>query len=165
MNRLEALAVVTVVLVASWVVATALPDWSRVAWAGGVLLIFVVALVTLTARAGGMRHSGPTPFAMLLHTRRPAPTRPADLEKIERLAGWVAYSQHDFGHRLKPMIVQLICHRLEISRGIKLENGQPPPPELLSGELAALIAPASDDSPPSITTADLVRALDEIETL
>jgi hypothetical protein len=102
---------------------------------------------------------------MLLHTRRPAPTRPADLEKIERLAGWVAYSQHDFGHRLKPMIVQLICHRLEISRGIKLENGQPPPPELLSGELAALIAPASDDSPPSITTADLVRALDEIETL
>jgi hypothetical protein len=165
MSRLEALAVVTVVLIASWVVATALPAWSRVAWAGGVLLIFVAALVTLTARAEGMRHSGPSPFATLLYRRQPAPTRPADLERIERLAGWVAYSQHDFRHRLKPMIVQLICHRLEISKGIRLEDGQPPPPELLSGALAALIAPATEDSPSSITTADLNRALDEIEAL
>ncbi|MEA2506917.1 MAG: hypothetical protein QOH48_1535 [Actinomycetota bacterium] len=165
MSRLEVTVVVAVVVVASWVVATALPDWSQVAWAGGVLLLLVIALIALTARAGAMRHPGPSPFGSLLMVRNAEFARPADLERIERLAGWVAYSQHDFNQRLKPMLVQLISHRLEISRGLKLEEGEVPSPELLSARLAALIAPATEDSPSPITTADLNRALDEIEAL
>jgi hypothetical protein len=162
MSRTRGGAVVAVVLCGSWLVATALPAWAEVAWAGGVLLLLVVALAVLVARAGAMHHSGPTPFGTLLASPTPSHGRPADLERIERLAGWVAYSQHDFSHRLKPMIVELIRRRLQISKGIDLDDDLPP--GLLSAELAALISP-EDGTTSSITTEDLNRALDEIETL
>jgi hypothetical protein len=165
MSRLEAIALVVVVSIASWIVGTALPAWREVAWAGGVLLIFVVALGSLAARAAAMRHARQTPFQALLKTYDPKPKRPADLERIERLAGWVAYSEHDFSHRLKPMIVALISRRLRISRGIELFEGQEPPSGLLSPELTALIASSGPPRTSSITTKDLNDALDEIEAL
>ena len=164
-TRIEAAAVVAVVLVATWVVATAVPAWSEVAWAGGVLVLLALALVMVTARAVALRQARRTPFHSLLVARSIPPARPADLERIERLSGWVAYSQHDFSHRLKPMIVALIRRRLQISRGIQLAEGEVPPPELLSPELMALISPTAQQSSSSITTADLNRALDEIEAL
>jgi hypothetical protein len=165
MNRIEAIAVLVVVGIASWVVATALPAWSEVAWAGGVILILAIALGSLTARAAAMRHARRTPFQSLLKTYDAKPIRPADLERIERLASWGAYSQLDFSHRLKPMIVALIWRRLLLSKGIELTPGEEPPPGLLSSELAALIAPAGTARTTSITTRDLSRALDEIEAL
>jgi hypothetical protein len=165
MNRLEAAIVVAVVLIASWVVATALPEWSEVAWAGGVLLIFAVALVSLAFRARGMRLSGFSPYGALLRVHHLSQVRPADLERIELLTGWVAYSGHDFSQRIKPMIVQLLRRRLEISKGIRLQEGEAPPAGVLSNELAELIAPSHDHSSRSITTDDINRALDEIEAL
>jgi hypothetical protein len=165
MNRVEAIAFVVVVSIASWIVGTALPAWREVAWAGGVLLIFVAALGSLTVRAAAMRHARQTPFQALLKTQAPKSTRPADLERIERLAGWVAYSELDFSHRLKPMIVALISRRVRISRGIELSEGEEPPPGLLSPELAALIASSGPPRTSSITTQDLNHALDEIEAL
>jgi hypothetical protein len=98
-------------------------------------------------------------------TAKVAHERPADLERIERLSGWVAYSQVDFNHRLKPLIVSLIARRLQISRGIHLVEGDAPPPGLLSPQLTALIDPSGEEPESSITTADLHRALDEIEAL
>jgi hypothetical protein len=163
MSRIETGAVVVVVVAGSWVVATVLPAWAEVAWAAGVLLLLVLALGLLIARAGAMRHSGPSPFGALLARSGQLPERPADLEKIERLAGWVAYSQHDFSHRLKPMIVQLIRRRLEISKGIGLDEDLPP--GVLSDKLSALISAEGDGRSSSITTDDLNRALDEIEAL
>jgi hypothetical protein len=165
MKRIEAIAVLVVVGIASWVVATALPAWSDVAWAGGVILILAIALGSLTARAAAMRHARRTPFQSLLRTYETKPTRPADLEKIERLASWGAYSEHDFSHRLKPMIVALIWRRLLLSKGIELTAGGEPPPGLLSPELAALIAASGAPRTTSITTQDLNHALDEIEAL
>jgi hypothetical protein len=165
MNRVEAIAVLLVVLIATWVVATALPGWSEVVWAAGVLTILAIALTALFARAAAMRHDRLTPFQALLTTYESAPARPADLERIERLAGWVAYSEHDFSHRLKPLIVSLICRRLQISRGIELAEGEAPPADLLSDELAELIAPSGQQRLAPITTGDLNHALDEIEAL
>jgi hypothetical protein len=165
MNRIEAIAVLLVVLIASWVVATALPAWSEVAWAGGVLAMLAIVLAGLIARAAAMRHRRLTAFQALLTRSDSAPARPADLERIERLAGWVAYSEHDFSHRLKPLIVALICRRLQISRGIEVADGASPPSDLLSDELAELIAPTAGQRLTPITTGDLNRALDEIETL
>jgi hypothetical protein len=165
MRRFEAVAVVALVLVASWVVGTALPEWREVAWAGGVLIILAFALAAVTARAAALRHSRRTPFGSLVTTAEVARERPADLERIERLSGWVAYSRLDFSHRLKPLIVSLIARRLQISRGIDLVEGDAPPPGLLSPELTALIDPSGEEPATSITTADLHRALDEIEAL
>jgi hypothetical protein len=165
MNRVEAIAVLFVVLIATWVVAMALPAWSEVAWAAGVLTILAIALAALIARAASMRHDRLTPFQTLLRSAESAPSRPADLERIERLAGWVAYSEHDFSHRLKPLIVSLICRRLQMSRGIELADGEAPPADLLSDELAELIAPSDGQRLTPITTGDLNHALDEIEAL
>jgi hypothetical protein len=156
--------VVAVVIVTTWVVATALPAWSEVIWAGGVLVILAVALGALIARARGMGHSGPSPFNGLLQQHDSVPVRPADLERIERLAGWVAYSPHDFRHRIKPMLLELIGRRLHSSEGIEFKNGALPSSELLSPELVALLDPAEPNGA-AVTTADLNRALDEIETL
>jgi hypothetical protein len=164
-NKIEAVVVLVVVGIASWVVATALPAWSEVAWAGGVILILAIALGSLTARAAAMRHARRTPFQSLLKTYEAKPMRPADLERIERLASWGAYSEHDFSHRLKPMIVALIWRRLLLSKGIELSPGEEPPPGLLSPELTALIASTGTPRTTSITTKDLNRALDEIEAL
>jgi hypothetical protein len=165
MTRIEAVAAVVVVVIATWVVATALPAWSEVAWAGGVLVLLALALAALAVRTIGLRQSRRTPFQRMQKRYELRPARPADLERIERLAGWVAYSQHDFSHRLKPMIVALIRRRLQISRGIELADGEVPSPGVLSPELTALIAPTSEQLAASITTTDLNRALDEIETL
>jgi hypothetical protein len=165
MKRVEAIAVVSIVVLASWVVGTALPEWREVAWAGGVLVILALSLVAVTARAAALRHSRRTPFGSLVMTAEITRERPADLERIERLSGWVAYSQIDFSHRLKPLIVSLIARRLQISKGIDLIEGDAPPPGLLSPELTALIDPSGEEPASSITTADLHRALDEIEAL
>jgi hypothetical protein len=165
MNRIEAIALLVVVGIASWIVATALPAWSEVAWGGGVILILATALASLTARAAAMRHARQTPFQSLLKTYNAKPARPEDLEKIERLASWGAYSEHDFSHRLKPIIVSLIRRRILISRGIELTDDEEPPPGLLSPELTALIAPSGAPRTTSITTKDLNQALDEIEAL
>ena len=164
MNRLEAIAVVAIVIVATWVVATALPAWSEVAWAAGIFLILAVGLLALVGRAGAMRHPGPSPFGRLLTNPDRIPVRPADLERIERLAGWVAYSQHDFSHRLQPLIVDLVRRRLNLSKGMEFADGELPDPDLLTPGLAALVRPPEASKAP-ITTADLSRALDEIETL
>jgi hypothetical protein len=165
MNRIEAVAVVLVIAIASWIVATSLPAWSDVAWAGGVLVILTFALASLTARAATMRHARRTPFQTLLKAYAPKPTRPADLERIERLAGWVAYSEHDFNHHLKPIIVSLIRRRVKMSMAIELTDGKELPPGLLSEKLTALIAPSGQPRASSITTQDLNEALDEIEAL
>jgi hypothetical protein len=165
MKRIEAVAVLAIVVLASWVIGTALPEWREVAWAGGVLVMLAFALASVTARAVALRHSRRTPFGSLVMTAEVARERPADLERIERLSGWVAYSQVDFSHRLKPLIVSLIARRLQISRGIDLIEGDAPPPGYLSPELTALIDPSSEEPPSLITTADLHRALDEIEAL
>jgi hypothetical protein len=130
-----------------------------------VILILAIALGSLTARAAAMRHARRTPFQSLLKRYEVKPTRPADLERIERLASWGAYSEHDFSHRLKPMIVALIWRRLLISKGIQLTAGEEPPAGLLSPQLAALIAPSGAPRTTSITTQDLNDALDEIEAL
>jgi hypothetical protein len=164
MRPLEAGAAVAVVGIAAWVVATALPAWSQVAWTGAVLLLLALALVALTGRAFGLRQPRVTPFQSLLQQPKPRPVRPADLERIERLTGWVAYSRHDFNHRLRPLFTALIRRRLEMSRGIRLPEDSPIPVELLSPELGALMTP-SDAIPRSITTRDLNRALDDIEEL
>ena len=164
MRSLEAGAVVGVVGIAAWVVATALPAWSEVAWAGAVLLLLVIALGALSVRALALRRARVTPFQRLLQERPSVEVRPADLERIERLTGWVAYSRHDFNHRLRPLFTGLIRRRLQMSRAIDLPEGAPVPVELLPPDLALLMAP-SGTLPGSITTADLGRALDGIEQL
>jgi hypothetical protein len=165
MRRTEALVAVVLVLVIAWVIATAVPAWAEVTWDAVVLLLFAGALAAATGRARGLRATAPSPFNSLLRDSDHAAPRPSDLERIERLVSWQSYSQHDFDHRLRPMIVQLIRHRLHISRGVELDD--PRLFERLSPELSALIAPqrSEDDRLGSVTTEDLIRALDEIEAL
>ncbi len=166
MKRVEAFVALILVLLLAWVMATAVPAWSEVVWAGAVLVVFVVALATLTARAEGLRPAGPSAFERLLRDPHRVAPRPADLERLERLVGWRAYSQHDFDHRLRPIIIQLVARKLEIARGIEFDDPATLQ-RLLSPELSALIAPSGleNDHSMIITTEDLTRLLDEIEAL
>ncbi|MDP9226329.1 MAG: hypothetical protein M3P18_21315 [Actinomycetota bacterium] len=166
MKRAEALVALMLVLLSAWVVATTIPAWSEVVWAGAVLLIFVAALATLTARAERLRPAGPSAFESLLTDPHRVAPRPADLERLERLVGWRAYSQHDFDHRLRPLLVQLIAGRLQMARRIEFDDAGTVE-RFLSSELSAMIAPSGshNDRSMPITTEDLARVLDEIEAL
>ncbi len=123
-----------------------------VGWASAVL---VWAAIECSGAIRKLMPGSTSLFESLLkrpgHTR----TRPADLERCERLLAWGRYSPRDFDHHVRPVLVELLRHRLEIS------------PAPLGSELASLLAgtPAEETYGKSVSTRDLERIVLSIESL
>lgn len=123
-----------------------------VGWASAVL---VWAAVECSGAIRKLTPGSRSSFESLLVRRGRTFHRPADLEHCERLLAWGRYSPRDFDHHVRPVLVELLRHRLEVS------------PAPLGSELAALLAgtPAEETYGKSVSTRDLERIVLSIESL
>lgn len=125
---------------------------------------WAVAMLTwgLLRAVGGARHlaSGPSEFDQALATPAHRPVRPEDLARCERIFGWKAYPARDFDHHVRPLLSELLEHRVgEAGRsGAVLELGP---------ELRALREGAGAEATfgPIVATEDVERIIRGIEEL
>jgi hypothetical protein len=123
-----------------------------VGWASAVLVWAAVAC------SGAIRKLMPgasSPFESVLVRRGRARSRPADLERCERMLSWRRYSPRDFDHHIRPLLLGLLRHRLTTSSSP------------LDPELTALMdgTPAAETYGQGVSTADLERIVLAIESL
>jgi hypothetical protein len=141
-----------VALAAAMIVFPTRVETVVVGWASAVLVWAAVECSgAIRKLAPGSRSS----FESLLVRRGRTFHRPADLERCERLLAWGRYSPRDFDHHVRPVLIGLLRHRLEIS------------PAPLDSELAALLAgaPAEETYGKGVSTRDLERIVLAIESL
>jgi hypothetical protein len=151
-------------LAAAVAVALVLPAWRAAIATVSVLALFAVtAIETVWALSSGTR--GRRDFTEI-RPRVHELQRPPDLESLERTFGWKTYSRRDFDHRVRPLLVRLIEHRLIASRGITLAKQPLEARAALPEELRALIDGATPSSAADpVTTARIARLLDAIEAI
>jgi hypothetical protein len=141
-----------VALAAAMIVFPTRVETIVVGWASAVL---VWAAFECSGAIRKLTPGSRSSFESLLVRRGRTFHRPADLERFERLLAWGRYSPRDFDHHVRPMLVGLLRHRLEIS------------PAPLGSELAALLAgtPVEETYGKSVSTRDLERIVLAIESL
>jgi hypothetical protein len=127
------------------------------AWAIGVLawgLLRAVGGALVLARGGRSTFEG----ALASSVDRTA--RPDDLARCERVFGWKSYPARDFDHHVRPLLKELIEHRIG-------ERGRSGPAFELGPELTALMEGAEAEAVygTSISTEDVDRILERIERL
>jgi hypothetical protein len=119
----------------------------------------------LAARAAAPRAEG-SELERALHRRPPVPSRPLQLERVEREVVLGAGSAFDLHYRLRTTLREIAAQRLSERRGLELDAAGP---EALSAETWALLRP--DREPPrdrhavGMKLADLERVIAELESL
>jgi hypothetical protein len=94
-----------------------------------IVAAWALAMLTwgLLRAVGGARllTSGRSEFDKALATPAHRPVRPEDLARCERIFGWKAYPARDFDHHVRPLLRELLEHRVgEAARsGAVLELG------------------------------------------
>jgi len=136
-----------------------------------VYLVFLGALVMLAlARvAAGERQSRRLSLLDREEDVRPAPGQLPELSRIEREVVLATGSEFDQHLRIKPLLRDIVEHRLWTRRGVDLERSPDRAREVLGSELWDLVRPGPPD-PNSrylrgLDLAGLGRALDKIETI
>jgi hypothetical protein len=126
---------------------------------GGVALLDVVVI----AREAYPLEEVPA-IATALEREPDKPSRPAELERLERELTMATSTAFDLHARLRPVLREVAGMRLAV-RGIRLDEGE----EVLGDELWALVrpdvSPPSDRHDPGIRRAALRRAVERLETL
>jgi len=135
-----------------------------------VLLLGSIALATAVL---AIREAFPTSnesgIAEALEVEAPAPVRPPDLERTERLLTMGTTTSFDFHFRLRPILREITEQRLADCRGLRLDAGGPEVEEALGEELWGLVRP---DRPPPVNRyradvdrATVQRAVERLESL
>jgi hypothetical protein len=107
-RRSIALAVVLTVIALAIVIV--IPTRRSEVAAGAGLIAFLGAYVVLAESVGRGVAYGSVVDAVLRRPE-PRPTRPSDLEKLERSIGWKAYDGAEFDARVRPLLADLVRHR------------------------------------------------------
>jgi hypothetical protein len=151
----------SVVIVVGTVIALMLPGWAGVATGVTSLWVFAAGLLLFgrLMRATGGRGNW---FERVLRPAASKGYRPADLEHLERVLGWGAYSGPDFDHQVRPLLSGLIRHRLLDRHGIDLDADTSRAAAVAGDELVALV---NDRTTKVMRTADIQRLVEKIETL
>ena len=117
-NRLARIrigALIVAVISASFAGAIALPAWRSAILSAGIALVAGTVMLQIIGGAGRPSFAQTSVFDEALRRPRLRPSRPSDLEALERILGWRLYSPEEFDHRLRPLIVR-IARRLVLER-------------------------------------------------
>lgn len=104
-------------------------------------------------------------FDALLKTAIEEPGVPEDLKRMERALGWMSYEPDYFDFRVRPIIKELVEHRLAKQSG-EPDKGTVSP--VLDPELQTLLGPRKGREiygTQNLTTVDLSRLVGKIEDL
>ncbi|MBD0330788.1 MAG: hypothetical protein ICV64_11890 [Thermoleophilia bacterium] len=161
---------ILVAAVAATVVAGFVPALREAAVAAYAVFLGVVAaaeLVPALARVqGGQRRSA---FEAVLARRPGRPERPEELVRLENQVTLAVSLAGDVHARLRPLLAEVVAHRLGVRHGLDLERDADAARALLGQEAWELVRP--DASPPAdrfasgIPPARLARVLDAVEAL
>jgi hypothetical protein len=127
------------------------------AWALTVLAWGLLRAVGTTRLLVRDEHSA---FERALFTPAHQTVRPDDLARCERIFGWKSYPARDFDHHVRPLLKELVEHRIG-------ERGKSGSAIELAPELEALMegAEATKIYGANVSTEDVDRILQHIEKL
>ncbi len=155
----------------AWIVVTAaagsvmLPEARHVVLAGASILLLGVTAAAALTTAWRARPSAASPFASLLPPA-PAPARPDDLVRLERLLGWKVYSRAEFDVRVAPVLAPVVAARVKKRFGVEVAADPERARELVDPDLWALVDPSRQDHEgPNVTTRDIADLVDRIEAV
>jgi hypothetical protein len=136
--------------------ALTIQGWRHALVAGGTAIAgFLVGRELLRGISTRVATGGTAFDRLLVHTPR-TPSRPADLESLERALGWKIYTDEEFAHRVAPLLYALARRRLEERAGVDLAREPERAPKLIRHYLLGR-------APERVGTADLTAIVNEIE--
>lgn len=147
-------------------IAAVVPGWAGVAIGTSALWVFAAGLLLfarLMRQAPGRGHW----FDRMLRTSPSRPGRPADLEHLERVLGWRAYSGPDFDHQVRPVLGALVRHRLRDRHGIDVTTDRVRATDVAGADLVALTISHRMEHPTTTTmrTPDIQLLVERIAAL
>ncbi len=144
-------------------VAGSFLGWAPWLAAATTAVLLGLALAEILERAGALKKLGSGAFDAAMRGSRGSPSRPTDLERIERLVGQKVFSADDFDVEVRPLLRELIQDRAP-ARGRTTGAAAEAP---LPSELAVLAGGSSTEERGvrRVETRDLQRIVALIEDL
>lgn len=165
MSRHRYLWLVAWIVLAATAGSAVLPEARHVVLAGAAILLLAATAAGALTTAWRARPSAASPFASLVPPA-PAPARPDDLVRLERLLGWKVYSRAEFDVRVAPVLARVLAARAKKRFGIDVAADPERARELVDPELWDLVDPSHPDHEgPNVTTRDIAHLVDRIEAV
>ncbi len=139
------------------------PDRARAVLTASALFLLASAALGAVTRAWRARPAAPSPFASL-ESDAPAPARPDDLVRLERMLGWKVYSRAEFAARVAPALTRVLAARVKSRFGLDVAADPDRARDLVDPELWVLVdASLLDPAGPPLDTGDIARLVDLVE--
>lgn len=143
------------------------PDRRETIALSWVLAMLAYGLIELNARSRLLVRER-SRFDQILEDQPRETLIPDDLRRLERGLGWMSYEPSYFDFRVRPILRELIQHRVRENLGIDLETDPDAARDKLDRELLALLSTRKAESIygyGNIYTHDIARMVTRIEAL